>query len=111
MTSVIYKENPAQAWEQVSEGVERTMLRAEPGEKRVLIKIGAGKTYPPHAHAVPDEVFVVAGTYCDPGVENGRPFAAGSYLYYPPGTEHRASSPAGSQGCTILVWNTGVTAK
>lgn len=95
-------------WEPVSEGVERTLLRSEPGEKRVLIKIGAGKTYPQHAHAVPDEVFVVAGTYCDPGVGAGRPFAAGSYVYYPAGTEHRASSPAGSEGCTILVWNAGV---
>ena len=97
----------AQQWETVSEGITRTLLRAEPGEKRVLIRIEAGRTYPPHAHATPDEVFVVAGTYCDPGVENGRPFAAGSYLYYPPGTEHRAGSPAGSDGCTILVWNEG----
>ena len=107
MTTVEVSEAPTQQWEQVSEGVTRTVLRAEPGEKRVLIEIAAGYTYPHHAHATPDEVFVVAGTYCDPGVENGRPFAAGAYLYYPPGTEHRASSPAGSEGCTILVWNTG----
>ena len=98
---------PAQQWEPVSEGITRTLLRAEPGEKRVLIKIDAGKTYPSHAHATPDEVFVVAGTYCDPGVEDGRAFPAGSSLYYPPGTEHHASSPAGSEGCTILVWNLG----
>ena len=97
----------AQAWETISEGVVRTLLRAEPGEKRVLIKIEAGHAYPHHSHNTPDEVFVVAGTYCDPGVENGRAFPAGSYLYYPPGTEHRASSPAGTEGCTILVWNTG----
>ncbi|MDO7886779.1 cupin domain-containing protein [Hymenobacter cheonanensis] len=96
-----------QVWEQVSEGVSRTLLRAEPGEKRVLIKIEAGHTYPSHAHCTPDEVFVVAGVYCDPGVENGRAFPAGSYLYYPPGTEHHASSPGGSGGCTILVWNSG----
>lgn len=107
MTTVEFSEAPTQHWEQVSEGVTRTILRAEPGEKRVLIKIAAGYTYPHHAHATPDEVFVVAGTYCDPGVEDGRAFAAGSYLYYPPGTEHRASSPADSEGCTILVWNAG----
>jgi hypothetical protein len=29
---------------QVSEGVTRTIPRAEPGEKRVLIKIEAGRT-------------------------------------------------------------------
>jgi quercetin dioxygenase-like cupin family protein len=97
MTTVEFRELPTQTWEQVSEGVERTVLRAAPGEKRVLITIAAGQTYPQHAHATPD----------DPGVENGREFPAGSYLYYPPGTEHRASSPGGSAGCTILVWNSG----
>jgi anti-sigma factor ChrR (cupin superfamily) len=107
MTSVTVQESAAQTWETVSEGVTRTLLRAKPGEKRVLIKIEAGRTYPQHSHNTPDEVFVVAGTYCDPGVENGRAFAAGAYLYYPPSTEHRASSPAGSEGCTILVWNSG----
>lgn len=107
MTPVEVIENQAQTWRIVSEGIEMTTLRLQPGEKRVLIKIGPGKTFPSHAHATPDEVFVVAGTYCDPGVEDGRPFAAGSYLYYPPGTEHHASSPAGSEGCTILVWNAG----
>lgn len=107
MHPVAATEPHAQQWESISAGVTRTLLRAEPGEKRVLIKIEAGRTYPHHAHATPDEVFVVEGTYCDPGVENGRAFAAGSYLYYPPGTEHRASSPADSAGCTILVWNLG----
>ena len=96
-----------EAWEPVADGSTRTFLRDEPGERRVLINIAAGRTYPPHAHATPDEVFVVAGTYCDPGVENGREYPAGSYLYYPPGTTHQASSPAHSQGCTILVWNAG----
>jgi len=107
MIPVTFRENPIYEWETISEGVARTILRAELGEKRVLIKIAAGCTYPHHAHATPDEVFVVTGTYCDPGVEGGRAFEAGAYLYYPPGTEHRASSPAGSEGCTILVWNSG----
>ncbi|QKG56134.1 cupin domain-containing protein [Hymenobacter sp. BRD128] len=104
MKAVAATEPQGRVWEQVSEGVSRTLLRAEPGEKRVLITIEAGCTYPSHAHRTPDEVFVVAGVYTDPGVENGREFPAGSYLYYPPGTEHRASSPS---GCTILVWNSG----
>ncbi len=107
MAAVASREDSAREWEQVSEGITRTLLRAEPGEKRVLIKIEPGRTYPHHSHHTPDEVFVVAGTYYDPGVEDGRAFAAGSYLYYPPGTEHRASSPADSEGCTILVWNAG----
>lgn len=107
MAAVTFNDPLAHEWETVSPGVARTILRAEPGEKRVLITIEAGRTYPHHAHASPDEVFVVAGVYCDPSVEHGREFPAGSYLYYPPGTEHRASSPAGSPGCTILVWNSG----
>ena len=43
----------------------------------------------------------------DPAVENGKKFGAGSYLYYPPGTEHNATSPSGR---TILVWNAGPNA-
>jgi hypothetical protein len=46
--------------------------------------------------------------YTDPDVENGRAFPAGTYLYYAPGTDRYASSPA---GCTILVWNAGMPAK
>jgi len=107
MAPVTHQEPLAQTWETISEGIRRPLLRAEPGEKRVLITIEPGCTYPPHTHNAPDEVFVVAGTYCDPGVEGGRAFPAGAYLYYPPGTEHRASSPSGSEGCTILVWNAG----
>jgi anti-sigma factor ChrR (cupin superfamily) len=89
-------------WETVTEGVERCLLRSLPGEKRTLIRIGAGRAFPVHAHAVPDEVFVVDGVYVDPQVEDGKPFESGTYLYYPVGTEHQATSPS---GCTILVWN------
>lgn len=105
MKNINYTEAFGQPWETVTEGVERTILRAEPGENRVLIKIGAGRAYPHHSHSTPDEVFVVEGTYVDPGVEGGKEFGPGSYLYYPPGTEHNATSPT---GCTILVWNSNV---
>lgn len=96
------KDGSTPDWHFVSEGVEKWQLRAQPGEKRVLIRIGAGKQYPVHSHSVPDEVFVVEGVYVDPQVEGGKSFGPGSYLYYPVGTEHQASSPS---GCTILVWN------
>ncbi len=95
--------NPSDlTWETVTEGVEKCMLRSLPGEKRTLIRIGAGRAFPVHAHSVPDEVFVVDGVYVDPQVENGKAFESGAYLYYPVGTEHHATSPS---GCTILVWN------
>lgn len=106
MIQIDFKDSTQQIWEQVSEGVERTFLRSQPGENRVLIKIGAGKAYPHHSHSTPDEVFVVEGAYVDPGIESGRVFGPGSYLYYPVGTEHQATSPS---GCLLLVWNAGVT--
>ena len=95
-------EGSVATWKTYSEGVEKQVLRAEGGDSRVLLRIAAGRGYPLHAHAVPDEVFVVDGTYVDPGVEQGRAFGPGSYLYYPAGTEHNATSPT---GCTILVWS------
>ena len=103
MAHVTSIEGTAATWETYSEGVEKQVLRAEGGESRVLLRIAAGQGYPVHAHAVPDEVFVVEGIYVDPGVAQGRAFGPGSYLYYPAGTEHQATSPT---GCTILVWST-----
>ena len=102
MAHVISIEGGA-TWENYSEGIEKQVLRAEGGDSRVLLRIAAGHAYPMHVHAVPDEVFVMDGTYVDPGVEQGRAFGPGSYLRYPAGTEHRATSPT---GCTILVWST-----
>jgi len=103
MSHVEYADGAEQHWETISEGVEKIVLRAEQSESRVLLRIAAGKGYPVHAHAIPDEVFVVEGTYVDPGVEQGRAFGPGSFLYYPAGSEHNATSPT---GCTILVWST-----
>lgn len=105
---VDFIDGTVQNWETVSEGVEKIVFRAEPGENRVLLRIASGKAYPKHAHAVPDEVFVMAGIYVDPGVEEGKAFGPGSYLYYAAGTEHNATSPT---GCTILVWNSNVPNK
>lgn len=105
MAHIDYKDGAEQKWETVSDGVEKIVLRAEPGENRVLLRIAAGKGYPKHGHAVPDEVFVMEGIYVDPGIEGGKEFGSGSYLYYPAGTEHNATSPT---GCIILVWNSNV---
>lgn len=102
MSYIDFRESSGQDWETVIEGVEKKILRSRPREKRVLIRIAAGKAYPQHAHDVPDEVFVLEGTYVDPDVERGKEFGPGSYLYYSAGTEHNATSPT---GCIILVWN------
>ncbi|ALJ00212.1 cupin domain-containing protein [Rufibacter tibetensis] len=105
MSYIDFTEGGASEWKSVSEGVDKIVLRAQPGENRVLLRIAPGKAYPKHAHSVPDEVFVVDGIYVDPEVEGGKEFGAGSYLYYPAGTEHNATSPT---GCTILVWNSNI---
>lgn len=103
MVSKIQYANSADIeWEQVTEGVEKKVLRAEAGETRVIIRIGEGKSFPTHFHKVPDEVLVLKGIYVDPQVKDGYQFGPGAYLYYPAGTEHQATSPS---GCEILVWN------
>jgi anti-sigma factor ChrR (cupin superfamily) len=102
MPDVAYADGADDNWEAIFDGVEKKVLRAENGESRVLLRIAPGKGYPVHGHSVPDEVFVMDGVYVDPGVEGGRTFGPGSFLYYPVGTEHNATSPT---GCTILVWS------
>jgi anti-sigma factor ChrR (cupin superfamily) len=102
MPLIEHVDGTEQCWEKVADGVEKILLRSKPGENRVLLRIAAGKGYPKHGHSVPDEVFVMQGIYVDPVVEEGKEFGPGSYLYYPAGTEHNATSPT---GCTILVWN------
>jgi anti-sigma factor ChrR (cupin superfamily) len=105
MSLIEHIDSAQQTWETVTEGVEKIVLRSKPGENRVLLRIAAGKGYPKHGHSVPDEVFVMEGIYIDPFVEGGKEFGPGSYLYYPAGTEHNATT---STGCTILVWNSNV---
>lgn len=102
MAQIDHINGATQNWETVSDGVEKIVLRAKPGENRVMLRIAAGKGFPKHAHSVPDEVFVMEGIYVDPYVQEGKEFGPGSYLYYPADTEHNATSPT---GCTILVWN------
>lgn len=83
-------------WKSVRDGVEIFVLRSEPGTVRALLRFAAGKGYPSHRHPEGEEVFVLDGVYQDFETEYG----AGSYLYYPPNSEHAPTSPT---GCTILV--------
>jgi anti-sigma factor ChrR (cupin superfamily) len=83
-------------WKNVGDGVELFVLRAVPGEVRALLRFAPGKGYPRHRHPEGEEVFVLDGIYKDSETEYG----VGSYLYYPPNSEHAPNSPT---GCTILV--------
>jgi anti-sigma factor ChrR (cupin superfamily) len=90
MQNVDFINGGIQNWQTITDGVQKILLRAKPGENHVLLKIAAGKAYPKHAHSVPDEVLVMEGIYVDPAVEQGKEFGPGSYLYYPAGIEHDA---------------------
>jgi quercetin dioxygenase-like cupin family protein len=93
MSLIEYIDSAEQKWETVTEGSRKnSTYDAKPGENRVLLRIAAGKGYPKHGHSVPDEVFVMEGIYVDPHVEGGKEFGPGSYLYYPAGTEHNATT-------------------
>ena len=83
-------------WKTVSEGVDMLVLRLEPGEVRVLLRFAPGRGYPRHKHPEGEEVFVLDGLYLDMDTE----YTRGSYLFYPPNSDHAPTSPT---GCTILV--------
>jgi anti-sigma factor ChrR (cupin superfamily) len=63
---------------------------------RALLRFAPGKGYPRHRHPKGEEVCVLDGIYKDMETEYG----PGSYLYYPPNSDHAPVSPT---GCTILV--------
>lgn len=78
------------------------ILRAAPGENRVLLRLAPGKGYPIHDHTVAEEVFVLDGIYIDPDADKDKQYGAGSYLYYAPGSKHNATT---TTGCTFMVMN------
>lgn len=108
MTVIHHIDSQLESWKVVSEGVEMLVLRAEPGENRVLLRLAPGKGYPPHKHTIAEEVFVLDGIYVDPNYDKEKEYGAGSYLYYSPGSDHNATSPT---GCTFLVMNAKVQKK
>lgn len=83
-------------WNKIDDGVEMLILRFEPNEVRVLLRFSPGKSYARHSHPEGEEVFVITGTYSDNGID----YPAGSYIYYPPKSDH---APVSYTGCTIMV--------
>ncbi len=102
MNTLLHIDSQTESWKTVAEGVEMLILRAEPGENRILLRLAPGKGYPVHEHAVAEEVFVLDGIYVDPDTSKDKEYGPGSYIYYAPGTQHNATSPT---GCTFLVIN------
>lgn len=102
MTTIQHIDSQKESWKTVTAGVEMLILRSEPGENRVLLRLAPGKGYPVHEHTVAEEVFILEGIYVDPDADKDKEYGPGSYLYYAPGSQHNATSPT---GCTFLVMN------
>ena len=101
MTDFLHIDATTAQWQTFSEGIEMLVLRSEPGANRVLLRLAPGQGYPVHHHEEAEEVFVIEGVYED----RGQQFGPGSYLRYPPGSDHDARS---TTGCTFLVINAKV---
>lgn len=108
MSPIHHIDSHAEEWKTIVEGVEMLVLRAEPGENRVLLRLAPGKGYPRHKHTVAEEVFILDGTYVDLDFDKEKEYGPGSYLYYSPGSDHYATSPS---GCTFLVMNAKIPEK
>lgn len=93
---IYHIESNKEDWKKLNDGVEMLVLRFQPGEVRVLLRFAPGKGYQHHRHLSGEEVFVIDGVYKDMGKE----YQSGSYLYYPPNSDH---APTTTTGCTILV--------
>lgn len=87
-------------WKQTSwEGVRLAFLESRAdGSARVLIRMEAGCSYPPHRHKGVEEVFVIEGSYSDGAGE----YRAGSFQRFPAGSAH--APVAGPQGALLLAW-------
>jgi anti-sigma factor ChrR (cupin superfamily) len=79
-------------------GVRYKVLRHHAGRRGItlLLQFAAGASYPAHRHPEGEEYYVLEGTLRDSGAEYG----PDTFVYHPPGSVHRPSSPT---GCTLLV--------
>jgi len=82
-----------------ADGVERMPLEKEAeesGHTTSLVRFAPNSFFPPHAHPLGEEIYVLEGVFSD---ENGD-YPAGTYLRNPPNSAH---SPFTKEGCTIFV--------
>lgn len=82
-----------------ADGVERMPLEreaAESGHTTSLVRFAPGSSFPPHAHPLGEEIYVLEGIFSD---ENGD-YPAGSYFRNPPNSAH---APFTKTGCTLFV--------
>jgi len=95
----VFVEAAALEWRETAyPGIEWKKLRFDPegGSSAVLLHFEAGAAYGAHRHPAGEEYYVLEGELED----GGNRYGAGSYVYHPPGSSHRPSSPS---GCLIFV--------
>jgi len=82
-----------------ADGVVRKALereQAESGRATSIVQFEPGSRFPPHTHALGEEILVLDGVFSD---DTGD-YPAGTYLRNPPGSRH---APHSDPGCTLFV--------
>jgi anti-sigma factor ChrR (cupin superfamily) len=85
--------------ESPAEGVSRMPLEKkaeESGHTTSIVRFAAGSSFPPHAHPLGEEIYVLDGVFSD---ENGD-YPTGTYIRNPPNSSH---TPFTREGCTLFV--------
>ena len=80
-------------------GVERRMLERSGDEVAIastIVRYARGSRFPPHTHALGEELLVLEGTFSDGAGD----YPAGTYVRNPPGSTH---VPFSDNGCVIFV--------
>jgi quercetin dioxygenase-like cupin family protein len=79
-------------------GVRYKVLRHHEGRRGItlLLQFAPGAHYPAHRHPEGEEYYVLDGSLRD----GERVYGPHTYVYQPPGSVHRPSSP---DGCVLLV--------
>jgi len=79
----------------------RVLTRHPPGNGATLmLRFGAGTSYPAHRHPEGEEYYVLEGELTD----GPRTYGAGTYVRHPPGSVH---APRSGPGAVLLVFVPG----
>jgi anti-sigma factor ChrR (cupin superfamily) len=87
-------------WEEVAPGIFCRQLATdlETGRVTLLVRLAPGTEYPPHTHAIVEELHMLEGDL----MVDGKKLQAGDYLRSQPGTsDHRVWSENGCMGVLI----------
>ncbi|CAN1211413.1 ChrR-like cupin domain-containing protein [Tumidithrix helvetica PCC 7403] len=80
------------------QGVSIAMLHTDPVKRLVsaLVRCEPGAIYPPHRHAIGEEIFMLEGDL----VDNSVTYTVGDFLY---STQDSVHAPSSTHGCVFLV--------